>query len=268
MTPGQVLRTRRSQPAECSDGRDLLALATLNGVSDRRRHRGPHPLEAELFAEECLQELRVAVSELSWLEERGYSQRAALALVGDRHQLRSRQRLAVLRCATAVSRIEARRARRVAAVDLVGRQVAIDGFNVIITLEAALSGGVVLVGRDGVHRDLASVHGSYRRVEETTRAIELLGEVLAPAAHVRWFFDQPVSNSGRLKAVVERIADERSWTWSVEVVRSPDNALCGLSGSVVATSDGPLLDRVGEWTDLPGHLIETAIPAAWLVDLR
>src|SRR6266404_1471952 len=43
----------------------------------------------------------------------------------------------------------------------------IDGFNLILTLESALGGGVMLVGRDGCYRDMASVHGTYRRVEET-----------------------------------------------------------------------------------------------------
>ena len=145
--------------------------------------------------------------------------------------------------------------------------MAIDGFNVIITVEAGLAGGVVLVGRDGAYRDLASVHGSYRRVEETTRAIELLGGHLSEAGQVRWFLDQPVSNSGRLKKVIEGIGGDRGWPWSVEVVRSPDKALCALPGSVVATSDGPLLDRVGAWVDLPAQVIETEIASPWLVDL-
>ena len=55
--------------------------------------------------------------------------------------------------------------------------VALDGFNCVITLEAALSGGLVLIGRDGCLRDLSSIHGTYRAVSETPRAVELLGEL-------------------------------------------------------------------------------------------
>ena len=60
-----------------------------------------------------------------------------------------------------------------------GEQVVIDGFNLLITLEAALSGGLVLLCRDGCLRDLSSVHGSYRSVQETERAINLIGTTLA-----------------------------------------------------------------------------------------
>jgi hypothetical protein len=86
--------------------------------------------------------------------------------------------------------------------DLGGRPVSIDGFNLIITLETALSGGIVLRGRDGVLRDLSSIHGTYRAVQETDRAIKLAAAALLTITPgpVRWLLDQPVSNSGRLAA--------------------------------------------------------------------
>ena len=226
-------------------------------MSDRRRHRGPHPGDETLFADERLCELRTATSELSWLLSRGYASNAALALVGDRYQLRSRQRRAVLRCACAAAGVETRQARRVEVAQLEGRDVAVDGFNVLITIEAALSGGVVLVGLDGTYRDLSSVHGTYRTVEETPRALELLGPPLAAA-----------SNSGRLAQLARETAEAHGWPWSVELVDSPDAVLCKLSEAVVATSDGPLIDRCADWIDLPRWVIETAAPSAWCLDLR
>ena len=49
-----------------------------------------------MFAPERIDALRTAVSELSWLLGRGYQSKSALKLVGDRHNLRERQRLAEL----------------------------------------------------------------------------------------------------------------------------------------------------------------------------
>lgn len=66
---------------------------------DRRQHRGAHPEDARLFAPARLGALRTAVSELSWLAGRDYSMKSALKLVGDRHALDGRQRLAVARSA-------------------------------------------------------------------------------------------------------------------------------------------------------------------------
>jgi uncharacterized protein YyaL (SSP411 family) len=55
-------------------------------MPDRRRHRGPHPKDPELFAPRHWPTLRRAVADLSWLLGRGYSEKAALKLVGDRYR--------------------------------------------------------------------------------------------------------------------------------------------------------------------------------------
>ena len=66
-------------------------------MPDTRRHRGPHPQDAELFASETHPTLREAVNHLSWLLTRGYAERSSLKLVGDRFGLQERQRRAVMR---------------------------------------------------------------------------------------------------------------------------------------------------------------------------
>ena len=59
-----------------------------------------------------------------------------------------------------------------------GQRIAIDGYNVLITIEAAMSGGCIFKARDGCLRDLASIHGTYRKVNETIPALQLIGEFL------------------------------------------------------------------------------------------
>jgi len=231
-----------------------------------RRHRGPAPKDRELFAAEQLPALWAAAEELSWLLSRGYPEAASLKLVGDRHALTARQRKAVERAACTDAERADRGARRVRVADLAGRPVALDGFNTLILCESVLSGAPVFVGRDGAHRDLASVHGTWRRVEETSRAVEALAALVAPAASVRWLLDRPVSNSGRLRALLEETAAERGLPWRVELHAHPDDLLATTSDAV-ATADAWVLDRCGPWTDLPGALAATT-PEAWVVDLR
>src|SRR5947199_6159596 len=169
-------------------------------MPDIRKHRGAHPEDRKLFADDQLPALRTAVRELSWLLSRDYSIKGALKLVGDRHALTDRQRLAVSRAACSDQSKTHRLSSRVGMESLSGEQVIIDGFNLIITIEAALSGGVLIRGRDGCIRDLSSVHGSYRSVNETDQAINLIGaalEGLRPQS-VAWLLDRPISNSGRL----------------------------------------------------------------------
>lgn len=235
---------------------------------DRRRHRGAHPEDARLFEEAWLPALRVATSELSWLLSRGYQSKSALKLVGDRHALRERHRLAVARASCAEENLERRRASRVDEAQVVGETLIVDGFNLIITLEAALSGGVLVRGRDGCVRDLSSVHGSYRAVEETERAVVLAGEALAALApsSVLWLLDRPVSNSGRLAERVRTVAAARGWPWRVEVEFNPDREIVN-SSSVAVTSDSNVLDGVTRWLNLGRLIVERYIPDAWVIDL-
>ena len=108
-----------------------------------------------------------AVADLSWLLSRGYAVVSALKLAGDRWRLTERQRQAVRRAACSDQARERRRAHQVAPADLSGQVLLIDGFNVLTTIEAALGGAVVLVCRDQTCRDIAGLHGSYRKVAET-----------------------------------------------------------------------------------------------------
>jgi len=235
---------------------------------DTRRHRGAHPADPELFGPAQLAKLRVAVNELGWLLSRGYNMTSSLKLVGDRHGLRERQRLAVSRCACSEADRQRRMEHRVPVEALRNQPVIVDGFNLIITIEAALSGGPLLIGVDDCIRDLSSVHGSYRSVEETDRAISLIGAAfqnLSPAS-VLWLLDRPVSNSGRLATKITDLASRNAWPWEVEVVFNPDSAIIA-SSAIGITSDSSILDRVSRWSDLKSHLL-TQISNTWLLDLR
>jgi hypothetical protein len=241
---------------------------TMSPNETQRPHRGAHPADDVLFARSEWPRLNTATAELSWLLTRGYAIRSALKLVGDRHALTERQRLAVGRASCSDSQRLARQQRSVAMSDLRGEAVCIDGFNLLITLEAALGGGVLLACRDGALRDMSSVHGSYRAVQETERALAIIGAGLAELApqSVVWFLDQPISNSGRLAATIRQMAESQGWPWTVEVVFNPDAALAQAEGMVVS-SDSAVLDRCGRWANLGRWLVHQQIPDALVVAL-
>jgi hypothetical protein len=236
-------------------------------MPDTRTHRGAAPEDTLLFGDAMLPALRAAVMDLSWLLGRGYSMTSALSLVGNRYSLHARQRIAVQRCAASDEQRDSRLARRVPIDTIRGQAVVVDGFNVLIVTESALSGGMVLRARDGAHRDLASVHGTWRAVSETPRAIETLGKVLMDRepSEVRWVLDRPVGNSGRLSAMLIEHASARGWPWTVDLLNSPDRALAA-SDAIVASADAWILDRAKHSIDLPSGVIANH-PDTWLVSL-
>jgi hypothetical protein len=237
-------------------------------VPDKRAHRGPDPRDGEAFGPPTWPALRGAVADLSWLFSRGYATVSALKLVGDRWSLTERQRQAVRRSACSDDARERRRAHHVTVDDIAGKVLVIDGFNVLTTVEAALGGAVVLICRDATCRDIAGIHGNYRKVAETLPALEKLVTVLATLGvrQTRWLFDRPVSNSGRVRSLMLNMAAERSLDWSVELVDDPDPLLSS-SDEIVATSDSAILDAGPTWFNLARLTIETTCPDANVVDL-
>lgn len=231
---------------------------------DRRMagHRGPDPEDARLFGPAALGPLRAAVTDVSWLLTRGYADTAALRVAGDHYQLTERQRRAVGRAACADDALERRRARRIA---FRGQPLHVDGLNVLIGLERALGGGPVFRGRDGAIRDLGGIHGTFRLVEETAASLVHLAGVTGDAP-LTWLVDRPVSNSGRLAALVRDVAAARGLPWQVDVVDRVDGLLAE-SGAAVASGDGWILERCAGWVDLVGDVLARAVPGAWVVDL-
>jgi len=238
-------------------------------MPDRQHHRGCHPQDRSLFLEpRRLLRLRQAAGDLAWLLERRYAPEAALKLVGDHYQLWKRQRAALQRAVASPTAARRRSHKRIDAGRLAGRALWIDTFNQLITVEAALAGGVLLRGHDGALRDLASVHGRYRTVAETELALERIGVVLEQIGikQARFWIDRPVSNSGKLAAAIRQLAERRGWPWTAELVPSAD-AILKRCAEVVATSDSSILDAAATWFDLAAATVERSISEAQILDL-
>jgi hypothetical protein len=240
-------------------------------MAGQRSGRGPHPQDETLFAERWQGILREAVADLSWLRGRGYSETASIKIVGDRYSLKARQRVAVARCSCSDKAKESRLARRVEPSRIRGRDLYLDGFNLLTTFEAALAGGVLLRGRDGCVRDMASMHGNYRVLSQTGEGICILHEELEKLGpgRVIWYLDRPVSNSGRLASLVREMSRDSSIpNTDVRLVRDPDPLLIRVGEKgVIASADSGILDRSGEWVSLAYHILARRKMNGSVIDL-
>ena len=230
-------------------------------MPDKRRHRGAHPTDAKLFAPEALGALREALRDVALLLSKGYAEKSSLKLVGDHFSLTQRQRLAVMRSACSDEQQQRRLEHRVTSTDLAGQAISIDGYNLLITLEAALSGAFLFQGRDGCLRDLAGIHGTYRKVDETRPALKLIGAFLEThgVARTLWLLDSPVSNSGRLKTLIRHLAKEHYWDWDVRLSTNPDAEL-KRTDTIVVSADSVILDDCARWTNRGTEITMTHMP--------
>ncbi|RMG74682.1 MAG: DUF434 domain-containing protein [Bacteroidetes bacterium] len=237
-------------------------------MSGKQKHRGQHGNDPRLFHDRWLPVLNQAVADLSWMLSRGYADNSALKLVGDRYRLNLRQRKAVGRASCSDQSRHLRAERLLPVEALRGREVLIDGYNLLITIESALAGGIVLLSRDGCFRDIASVHGTYRRVEETMPALTMIGVNLQKlgVGPVSWLLDRPVSNSGRLMGFMYELSEQYGFDWQIELVNNPDRALIAQPERISITSDSWVLDRITAWYNLHRDILAT-IPSASIIDL-
>lgn len=237
-------------------------------MSPKSKRRGFDPEDIHWFSESQMNRLRIAAMETAWLLDRGYRIGPVLELVGGHYQLTARQRMAIHRGTSSQDQCAQRFKTMLPMVRTQEASLMIDGFNLIILLEVALSGSPIVLGRDGVLRDLAGLRGTYGIVDQTAQAIKLIGKALqelsVPAS--KFYLDAPVSNSGRLKAHIL----EQSLDWDipieVEIVKNPDIILA--EAEHVVTGDSVILDNCGSWFNLSRWIVETYIEAPWVIDLR
>ncbi len=227
--------------------------------------RGYEPKDAVEFGQKAAEKLNAAAQELHFLMNRGYDTKSASTFIGNHRLLSERQRLALARMVSPDAALQARKQKELChAPD----SLVLDGFNTVITLEVALSGSLLREGMDGTIRDLAGLRGSYRLVDKTYRAVELLLDRLEKLGvkNALFYLDRQVSNSGRLRALLLDRAEGRSVQVQAELHPSVDGVLSRMER--VVTTDAIILDKCGSWYNLNRSLIEQAVPEAWIFRLN
>ncbi|MGQ9631266.1 MAG: DUF434 domain-containing protein [bacterium] len=215
-----------------------------------------------------LEKLRDAASDLRYLLARGYPRGGTLELVGNRYNLNADQRHLLFRGVFSPTEAEGRRRKTLPVEAIAGRRVAVDWYNILITVETALMGGPLIASDDGFLRDISGVFGGYRPGEKTQSALELILDTLKSLSPswVGIYLDSPISRSGDMASSLRGMLADRGIEGESRTVRAPGRALLE-SGAIVATADSPVLDRAGGVVDLPGYIARKRIPHPWIIAL-
>ncbi|MBN1523266.1 MAG: DUF434 domain-containing protein [Spirochaetales bacterium] len=199
-----------------------------------------------------------AVKDYRFLKNNQYSEKSALALVGDRYRLTRVQRNCLLRGVVEKEKIQQRREKLVQPDMLACCRLGIDWLNVIITIEAYIKGVPLFLADDHVLRDCAAVHGSYRRSDISEKVIRgvLQAVIQVQPGFVEAVIDEPVSFSGKMKHdLQETIAAMRvEFPTVVTLAKSADFILKKFDG-IVASSDSVVMDAAAGLVDLPRFVL-------------
>jgi hypothetical protein len=212
--------------------------------------------------------LTEAAADFRFLLARGYPRQNALTLVGNRYGLEHTARQLLHRGVFAPELAGARRAKLRLLRDLPGRPLALDGHNVLITLECAGRGLPLVAADDGFIRDVGEISGAFKVSPATDRVLELVADYLADhaAGPVEVFYDAPLSLSGELARRTREVFASRNLSVQAAAVPVPERRLAEFPGAI-ATSDTALIDAHAAVVDLAGEIIRRH-PSWQLISLR
>jgi len=200
--------------------------------------------------------LQKAAEDFRYLLNHAYPRKAALELVGNRYQLTSDQRHLLHRGVFSDLDAKVRRKKKILPNQIRGCDLVIDGHNVLITIEAGLSGRPLVLGDDGFMRDISGLSGNFQKTERTAQALQLLLDLLkrVKPRQTLFLFDSPISRSGELALEVRGRMQKENLPGDAMAVRVPEKILIGFPGTV-ATSDTAIIDRSHKVADLAGYVL-------------
>ncbi len=203
-----------------------------------------------------------------YLLNRGYPRKAALEWVGNRYQLTSDQRHLLHRGVFSDVDSESRSKRKIPIARIRNKDFAIDGYNVIITIEAGLSGRPLILGDDSFIRDISGLSGNFKKTEITEKALQLILDALKKVKprQTLFLFDAPISMSGKLAQEVRDFLKKENLPGDARAVKVPEKILIGFPG-VIATSDTAIIDQSKQVVDLAGSVIKKIIKPEFLLRL-
>lgn len=210
-----------------------------------------------------------AAVDFRYLLNRGYPRKAALEMVGNRYGLNFDERHLLHRATFSDQNSAQRRKKKIASGKIRDTDLAIDGHNVLITIEAGLSGRPLILGDDGFVRDISGLSASFRKSKKTGEALHLIFETLKKLnpRHTLFLFDAPMSQSGELAQDTRERLKKEKLTGDAQAVKVPEKTLIDFPG-VVATSDTALIDQSKRVFDLAGFILKKNAKLNSLVLLR
>ncbi|MCD6484030.1 MAG: DUF434 domain-containing protein [Candidatus Odinarchaeota archaeon] len=200
-----------------------------------------------------------AAIDLKYLLDRGYPKKYALTFVCN-HRLLSREMRDLLSRVIYSKDVALKRCKKlVPPCKINAKKIVIDGFNVLITIEAMLQGHPLFMGNDCIVRDLERSHGKYKKSKLTEIALFLILYELKELnpSEVTFFFDSQVSHSKRILKYTECLSKKLKVISKFYLERTVDSILKTVYSNkeyVILTSDSVIIDSATYVFDLPRYV--------------
>jgi hypothetical protein len=192
-----------------------------------------------------------------------YPKFATIRFVADHFQLNVEERQILTRVIMPPDRVVSRISKKAACTGIRDRDLLLDGYNVLLSVDSLLKKEPMWFCDDGYIRDTRYYFSKAKQAEDIEEALDLVLKFLSEARPKSAIFllDAQISRSGELAGFIRRKMKEygisgearTSKTADFELKtdgKNPENSL------IVATSDGVVIDSVLQVLDVPACLME------------
>ncbi len=199
--------------------------------------------------------LQEVARDLRYLLNRGYHKETSLNFLANRWQLSSLEREVLTRAVFSHKEARKRKQRKLLIKEIQGCFLAVDGHNILITVESALRNLPVFICDDGFVRDASRLSRKFRYSDSSQQALACIIQGLKrlPLKGGVVYFDAPLSRSGELAVLARQYLREAGLAFECEVVKSADQELKNCP--IIASSDTVLIESVQGAFDLAAYVI-------------
>lgn len=206
---------------------------------------------------EILRRLEAPLLDIRYLLDRKYPKKSAITYVSNRYGLTKDERNILVRIACEKD-ISNDRMRKLVSIEFIrDKNLFIDGYNVLITVESLILGYPVFLCDDGILKDVRSLFRRYKigfMTKEALSMIEMITSKYTPKEIVI-IFDSQISRSGDLSKMARDIFDKDNCL--VFTSKDTDKEIMENSREgIIATSDGIIIDNVDNVLDIPVHIAD------------
>ncbi|WP_440947726.1 DUF434 domain-containing protein [Methanosarcina sp. T3] len=209
--------------------------------------------------EKLLKPARDIRSILRW----GYPKFATIRFVADHSQLSAEERHILTRVIMPPDKIVSRIRKKIACNGIRDRDLLLDGYNVLLSVDSLLKKEPMWFCDDGYIRDTRYYFSKAKQAEDIEEALDLILEFFSEARpkSVTFLLDAQISRSGELAGFIRRKLKEQGIPGDAHTSKTADFDLKTEGENperqlVVATSDGIVIDSVLQVLDIPACLME------------
>jgi hypothetical protein len=222
-------------------------------------HQNPTDISGLNLREKLLKPARDIRSLLRW----GYPKFATIGFVSTHSGLSVEERYILTRVIMPPDRIVSRLNKKIACTGIEDRDILIDGYNVLLSVDSLLKKAPMWFCDDGYIRDTRYYFSKAKQVEDIGESLDLVLKFLSEAhlKSVIFLLDAQISRSGELAGLVRRKMNKCGIPGDARTSKTADFELKVAGGDpgkslIIASSDGIVIDSVRQVIDIPACLME------------